>query len=90
MHDISTPALKRIFLGLLLSLLSGVVHAETTRFHAQLNQSGVPYRIPLEGKAILVNIPAFELIAFENGVPRVCRPTYPPCAFARHGDQPRP
>ena len=69
MHDILKPALKRIFLGLLLSLLSGVVHAETTRFHAQLNQSGVPYRIPLEGKAILVNIPAFELIAFENGVP---------------------
>ncbi|MBT8408361.1 MAG: L,D-transpeptidase family protein [Alphaproteobacteria bacterium] len=38
-------------------------------FQAQLNRSGIPYTVPPEGKAILVNIPAFELVAFEDGMP---------------------
>jgi len=36
-------------------------------FRTVLEQSGIDYRIPETGKAILVNIPAFELIAFEDG-----------------------
>jgi murein L,D-transpeptidase YcbB/YkuD len=38
-------------------------------FAGQLAQLGVPYAPPAEGKAILVNIPAFELVAFEDGEP---------------------
>lgn len=43
----------------------------TTRaevFQTQLDKAGVPYQVPQNGKAILVNIPSFELIAFEDGV----------------------
>ena len=35
-------------------------------FEARLDALGVPLDLPA-GKAILVNVPAFELIAFENG-----------------------
>lgn len=38
-------------------------------FQAQLDRSGIPYTVPPVGKAILVNIPAFELVAFEDGMP---------------------
>ena len=38
-------------------------------FKPQLDRTGVSYQVPPEGKAILVNIPAFELIAFDRGVP---------------------
>ena len=38
-------------------------------FQAELNRLGVDYRVPAEGKAILVNIAAFELIAFQDGEP---------------------
>ena len=38
-------------------------------FQTQLDRAGVPYRVPSSGKAILVNIPSFELIAFDQGVP---------------------
>jgi murein L,D-transpeptidase YcbB/YkuD len=37
-------------------------------FEARLDALGVPLDLPA-GKAILVNVPAFELIAFENGTP---------------------
>jgi murein L,D-transpeptidase YcbB/YkuD len=35
----------------------------------QLDRANIPYQIPSDGKAILVNIPSFELLAFEQGVP---------------------
>jgi murein L,D-transpeptidase YcbB/YkuD len=38
-------------------------------FQASLDRLGVPYRVPAEGKAILVNVPAFELIVFAEGKP---------------------
>ena len=38
-------------------------------FEQLLDSYGVPFAPPREGKAILVNIPAYEAIAFEDGVP---------------------
>lgn len=40
-----------------------------SEFQAALDRLGVPYQVPQRGKAILVNIPAFELIAFDDGLP---------------------
>jgi murein L,D-transpeptidase YcbB/YkuD len=37
---------------------------------ADLAAVGVSFRPPAEGKAILVNIPAFEAIAYEDGLPQ--------------------
>lgn len=37
-------------------------------FQARLDELGIPLRLP-PGRAILVNVPAFELVAFEDGVP---------------------
>lgn len=37
-------------------------------FQSQLDAAGVPLQLPA-GRAILVNIPSYELIAFEDGVP---------------------
>jgi len=42
---------------------------EIASFQGWLDEHGVAYRVPATGKAILVNIPAFELIAFEDGEP---------------------
>ncbi|MEO0750582.1 MAG: L,D-transpeptidase family protein [Pseudomonadota bacterium] len=38
-------------------------------FQSALDRAGIPFEVPQDGKAILVNIPAFELIAFEDGAP---------------------
>ncbi|MGF1659479.1 MAG: L,D-transpeptidase family protein [Rubrimonas sp.] len=38
-------------------------------FEAALREIGAEFRPPARGKAVLVNIPAFELIAFEDGEP---------------------
>jgi murein L,D-transpeptidase YcbB/YkuD len=38
-------------------------------FEDRLDRAGIPLDLPDEGKAIVVNIPAFELIAFEDGEP---------------------
>lgn len=58
-------------LGLVLGLvaLAGVAGAEGVGFQAHLDRQGIAYRVPPSGKAILVNIPAFELIAFQDGAP---------------------
>ncbi|MEQ9812523.1 MAG: L,D-transpeptidase family protein [Azospirillaceae bacterium] len=42
---------------------------EITSFQGWLDEHGVAYRVPQTGKAIMVNIPAFEVIAFEDGEP---------------------
>ena len=38
-------------------------------FEAALREIGAEFRPPARGKAVLVNIPAYELIAFEDGLP---------------------
>ncbi len=38
-------------------------------FERLLDRHGVPFAPPREGKAILVNVPGFEAIAFEDGAP---------------------
>ena len=40
-----------------------------SQFQSMLDQHAVDFTVPPVGKAILVNIPAFELIAFEDGEP---------------------
>jgi len=40
-----------------------------SRFQRHLDRLEVPVRIPTSGKAILINVPAFELIAFSDGDP---------------------
>ena len=64
---------KWILLGLVLAALLAFCAAPSRvsadGFQTQLDRAGVPYQIPPFGKAILVNIPAYELIAFDQGVP---------------------
>jgi murein L,D-transpeptidase YcbB/YkuD len=40
-----------------------------SRFQRHLDRLGIPLQLPPRGKMILVNIPAFELIAFEDAEP---------------------
>jgi murein L,D-transpeptidase YcbB/YkuD len=44
---------------------------ETPRsdFQRRIDRAGIPLDLPAEGKAILVNVPAFELVAFEDAEP---------------------
>lgn len=42
---------------------------EVSLFQQWLDAEGIDFLVPQSGKAILVNIPAYELIAFEDGVP---------------------
>ncbi|MHA6323656.1 L,D-transpeptidase family protein [Roseivivax sp. CAU 1753] len=62
---------NRVFLSLAVALLVAfcALPAKTSAegYQTQLDRAGVSYRIPLEGKAILVNIPSFELLAFDQG-----------------------
>ncbi|WP_390913755.1 L,D-transpeptidase family protein [Pseudosulfitobacter sp. SM2401] len=64
---------KWIFAALVLVvLLAFCAFPATTRaevFQTQLDKAGVPYQVPAVGKAILVNIPSFELVAFDKGIP---------------------
>lgn len=64
---------KWIFAALALVVLLAfcAVPATTSAdtFQTQLDKAGIPYQVPPEGKAILVNIPAFELLAFDQGIP---------------------
>lgn len=43
--------------------------AASERFQRLLDRAGIEYVVPPTGKAILVNIPAFEMILFEDGAP---------------------
>ncbi|MEW9919333.1 L,D-transpeptidase family protein [Marimonas sp. MJW-29] len=64
-----STVLSRILLALLFAVAVPTGLALAASFQQQLDRAGIGYRVPAEGKAILVNIPAFELIAFENGRP---------------------
>lgn len=63
-----------VFALLLIPACSGIPPLETqaapprSAFQAQLDAAGIPLTLP-PGKAILVNVPQFELIAFEDGTP---------------------
>lgn len=46
----------------------GVSPAPRSAFQTRLDQYGIPLSLP-PGRAILVNIPHFELVAFEDGTP---------------------
>jgi murein L,D-transpeptidase YcbB/YkuD len=65
-----TDRARRIAASLFLALaLPAAAIAATPRFQAALDALGVPLTLPPSGKAIVVNIPAFELIAFEDAEP---------------------
>ena len=55
-------------LGVLLAFCAAPSRISADDFQSRLDRAGVPYQIPLEGKAILVNIASFELVAFDQGV----------------------
>ncbi|NNE50869.1 MAG: L,D-transpeptidase family protein [Sulfitobacter sp.] len=63
-----TLALRLFHVVLLAAILSATT-ASGSSFQKQLEKAGINYLVPSDGKAILVNIPAFELIAFEDGTP---------------------
>ncbi|WP_432817024.1 L,D-transpeptidase family protein [Sulfitobacter sp. JB4-11] len=52
----------------IVTFISGLTPAAAD-FQSQLDRAGIPYQVPPVGKAILVNIPAYQLIAFEDGAP---------------------
>ena len=54
-------------LALLLLVLAQPHFTTAGSFQAQLDRAGIAYRVPQSGKAKLVNIAAFELIAFQDG-----------------------
>lgn len=41
--------------------------APVSSMQARMDKFKIPFRVPTEGKAILVNIPSFEMIAIEDG-----------------------
>jgi len=45
-----------------------------SQFQRHLDRLGIPHRVPASGRAILVNVPAFELIAFMDGEPALRSP----------------
>lgn len=49
--------------------LSTSADRATTPFQQRLDAAGVPLDLPATGKLVLVNVPAFELVAIENGTP---------------------
>ena len=54
---------------LLASSWQGSARPTEPAFQNVLDRYGIPLQLPTEGKFILVNVPAFELLAFEEGVP---------------------
>jgi murein L,D-transpeptidase YcbB/YkuD len=54
---------------MLLTLAAGPLAGEPGAFQRLLDRARIGFDVPPVGKAILVNIPAFELIAFQDGEP---------------------
>lgn len=63
------PVLLRCLAVVAVVLFSFAARTHAEDFQARLDRAGIAFELPREGKAILVNIPAFELIAFEDGAP---------------------
>jgi murein L,D-transpeptidase YcbB/YkuD len=61
--------LVALILALFAAFCSFPARTSANAFQMQLDRANIPYQIPSDGKAILVNIPSFELLAFEQGVP---------------------
>ena len=67
---LQTACVAQKLLGIILLLcVAQIAPASGTSFQDRLDQAGIEYRVPPTGKAILVNIPAFELILFFDGSP---------------------
>lgn len=58
-----------LLLVAVLACAANAARAQSAAFQDLLTEAGIGYRVPQSGKAILVNIPAFELIMFLDGVP---------------------
>ena len=56
-------------LVVILTLCAAPARPSSDVFQTQLDRAGIPFQIPRVGKAILVNIPSFELVAFDQGIP---------------------
>ena len=54
---------------ILVAFFLAPLYASAADFQTRLDRAGIAYSVPQDGKAILVNIPAFELIAFQDGRP---------------------
>ncbi|MDX1781423.1 MAG: L,D-transpeptidase family protein [Thalassovita sp.] len=54
---------------LALCLSQATAASAKSRFQRLLDRAGIPLTVPQSGKFILVNIPAFEVIAFRGGKP---------------------
>ena len=67
--DALGPTVLKVFSILLMALFAAPTATVAASFQDHLDRAGIAYRVPTSGKAILVNIPAFELIAFIDGTP---------------------
>ena len=68
-HGQMAAAMLRCLAVVAIVLSSSAARTQAGDFQARLDRAGIGFELPREGKAILVNIPAFELIAFEDGAP---------------------
>lgn len=62
-------AALKLLAVIVIASLAPVQPSRAEGFQARANRAGIQVQVPQLGKAILVNIPGFELIAFQNGVP---------------------
>jgi murein L,D-transpeptidase YcbB/YkuD len=67
-HTTHSPLVRALFV-LLALVLGSLANATPKDFQTQLDTAGLGYQVPQTGKSILVNIPSFEVIAFEDGTP---------------------
>lgn len=61
--------LRYLLFSLMVMSVCFVAPATAESFQKRLDRAGIAYTVPPTGKAILVNIPAFEMILFQNGTP---------------------
>lgn len=59
----------KYLLVLLLAFCANFAHAQSDNFQKLLDQAGISFEVVQKGKAILVNIPAYEMILFHDGKP---------------------
>lgn len=69
MPNTARPIFVRALLIVLFMFQGNLTHASPKSFQIHLDRAAIAYQVPEKGKAILVNIPSFELIAFNDGTP---------------------
>lgn len=67
-HRVATLAWLLLLTACMAMPDDGVTQRPMSEFEQRLDRLGVDLTLP-PGKAILVNVPAYELVAFDNGVP---------------------